>query len=237
MAKNMVLIARRADKLPQTCGAFEARGFSCVPLPILTVTPLDVIIPPAAKGIILTSSAAVAAARGCGLPCYTVGKKTAAAARGAGLEVIYSGGSDAAALAEWLKENIAPTTLCHITTKQANNKWYTILRQADFNILPLEGYTTTYMKNLPDEVVCCLTENRVSSLVVFSVKSAQKTLELLKKNGFDPRQLDVAAAISPKVAEALAVCGVSKSRIRVAKAPLSEELINVLEQPSFKEYG
>lgn len=232
----MILVARRGDKLRQTCQTLKDRGFSDVlGLPVVTLTPLKPTTPRQAKGVIITSSAAVPALEGCSLPCYTVGEKTAEAARRAGLDVKHSGKGNAENLSLWLQENINPQeqgVLWHPSTKEAVNEWYTILEKAGIKVLFTEAYKTTYLLKLPHEVVCCLKENKVSSLLVFSAKGAEKTLALLKAHGFAPAQFKTVAAISENVAKTLRENGVESSSIRVAKNPLSEDLINVLEQPT-----
>lgn len=227
----MILVSRREDMLRNTLDGLEANKLEAIGLPIARTTPLKADIPPATHGLILTSSAAVKAAKGSEIPCYCVGPKTARAAENAGLKVVFIGNKGGQSLAEDIASKFPPQALCHLTTAEAGTKWYTILKEAGFSIKTRYGYETTYLDTLPDKVVCCLRENKVSSLLVFSAVGAEKTCELLNNAGFAPDTLPQAVAISENVARALEKAGVPLENIQVARNPTSEDIINVLEQP------
>lgn len=228
--RPVIIVARRQDKLPETLAALKDANLPVVGLPVSRTTPLKTDIPPATHGLVLTSSAAVPAVRESDLPCYCVGPKTARAAEKAGLQVLYTGSRGGRTLAREMAEKFPPQSLCHVTTEEAGTAWYTILTEAGFSLKTRYGYETTYLDTLPHEVVCCFRENRVSSLMVFSSRGAEKTCELIKKACFAAKDVPHLYAISDAVARALADRGIPGANIEVADTPTSEEIIHVLEQ-------
>ena len=228
--RQTILVVRRQDKLPQTLSALKAHHLPVVGLPIMATAPCKINIPSGIKGLILTSSAAIPAAKGSDLPCYCVGPKTAKEAKKAGLKVIYIGTKGGDELAHDIAQKFPPQHVCHLTTEQAEIEWYTILKNAGFSIKTLYAYKTTDLTELPHEVVCCFKENRVSSIMFFSSRGAERTYELLKTAGFDINTVPNFIAISQQVAQTLADKGAPFSQIQVAAAPTSEDIINVLEQ-------
>lgn len=233
--EQVILVSRRGDKINETLNALKAHNLPAMGLPIARTTPVKADIPPATHGLLITSSAAVPAARGSELPCYCVGPKTARAAEKAGLKVVYIGTRGGQTLAREIVAKFPPQSLCHLTTEEAATGWYTILEEAGFPVKKRYGYQTEYLSELPAEVVCCLRENKVSSLMVFSSRGAEKTCDLIKEAGFAPETLPKVVAISRQVADALENKGMPPSRIQVAAAPKSEEIIHVLEQSLIPE--
>ena len=227
---QVVLVARRKDKLHETVSALQSSHLPAVGFPIAETVPQKANIPPATHGLILTSSAAVGAAKGSKLPCYCVGPKTAKAAERAGLQVIYIGSKGGRTLAQGIVDKFPPHTVCHITTPDAGTIWYTILERAGFQVKTCYGYETKYLSTLPYEVDCCFKENRVSSIMVFSSRIAEKTCDLLQSAGIALETVPEFLAISNQVANTLEHKGVHRGKIRVALTPTSEDIINVLEQ-------
>lgn len=227
MSKPLVFIPRRADKLAHTTDLVAQKGFAALPFPLIDYTPLPVVIEGEVQAIVLTSSAVLRSLPQTSLPVYCVGAQTAHEATERGFNVAHIGKGNAAALGQWLAENIDPQVLWHPTTADVENGWYAPLQARGFEIQAVHAYEKAYAKELPAEVVCCLTENKVSFTLVFSVQSARQLLELCQTHKISEKAMGTVIAISEKVA---AQFNNKQLNVRVAKHPQLQEMLNVLEQ-------
>ena len=231
MARPVVFIPRRADKLARTAKLVAELGFEPLPFPLIDYTPLPVNVTDV-DGIVVTSSAALRSLPQTKLPLYCVGQVTADEAQKLGFQVVFTGQGNAAELAENLALKLKPQTLLHPTSADVENTWYAALTAKGFNIKAAMAYEKAYPQELPAEVVCCLTENKVSFTLVFSVRSAQALLKLCKAHQLAETTLGEVIAISDKVAAEFNKNN-KQLKVRVAKHPQLQEMLNVLEQTPF----
>ena len=235
MARPVVFIPRRADKLARTAKLVAERGFEPLPFPLIDYTPLPVKVSDV-DGIVVTSSAALRSLPQTKLPLYCVGQATADEAQKLGFNVALTGQGNAAELAEILALELQPQTpthtLLHPTSADVENTWYAALTSKGFNIKAAMAYEKAYPQELPAEVVCCLTENKVSFTLVFSARSAQALLKLCKAHQLAETTLGEVIAISDKVAAEFNKNN-KQLKVRVAKHPQLQEMLNVLEQTPF----
>ena len=227
---TFVFIPRRQDKLAHTAQKVKALGFTPLTMPLLHMSPLKITIPEKVTGVVVTSSAALEALPPTTLPLYCVGGATATTAQKRGFYVAHIGQSDATTLATWIEHTLTPQTLLHPTTYDAESDWYTLLRAKGFEIQAVQAYQKAYAQELPDEVVCCLTENKVSFTLVFSVQSARQLLKLCQTHKIALKTLGTVVAISDKVAAVFEEKHPQQLNVRVAKHPQQQEMLNVLEQ-------
>ena len=223
---SVVLIPRRLDKLSATSARVAALGYESVPFALLDFEALPCQMPADVQAIVVTSSAALEAMPRSELPVYCVGEQTAREAQEYGFNIQHIGSGNAADLAEWIGLNLPPQHLYHPTAEGSESQWYQGLQTLGFQITPAHVYKKSFATELPTEVVCCLTENKVSFTLVFSAKSAQVLKDLCQKYNLPLSTLGTIVAISNKVAEQFA----EQHTIMVAKQPNLQEMLNVLEQ-------
>ena len=225
---HLVFVPRRVDKLEHTCALLASSGYETLRFPLISFKSMPYKIPRAVEGIVVTSSGALESMPKTRVPLYCVGQSTALEAIKHGFNVRYTGKGNAKALAEWLLQNEEPQYLLHPTTDDAEQGWYSLLEDAGFTITPILAYKKTYTPELPADVVCCLTENKVSFTLVFSAKSAEALTKLYQQHDVPLQALGTVVTISDKVAK----CFPASVNTRVAKAPNLQEMIHVLEQAS-----
>lgn len=232
--RKKVLIACRADEVDALTHRLSQKGFRPLGVPIVDVTPFPIKPTPIeVDGIIFTSTAAVAATEVTKKPCYCVGPKTAEVAQKKGFQVVYIGAENGLSLAQWLVAHKKEVGHClyHPTTQQPAITWYQLLQQNGFKVRHAEVYKTTLLKALPDEVVCCLKENDVSSLIAFSRRGGEHLLRLLKMHGVQHVLECVHVfVLSHAVATPFLEWGINPKHVFVAPAPTKETLFNVLEK-------
>lgn len=223
----MLLVARTAAALPRTVAALARSGTlpqAVMPFALLENTPLPVELPPAARGIIITSAAAVQATPApCPLPAYCVGEATAQAARAKGLQVAYAGTADGAALARHLVATLPAQTLVHLAGPRGQSPWYAVLREAGFKVAVRKAYSSVYVKKLPQPVRTALNNGKITCLMVFSPRAGQVLARLFAAAGM-PRVPVVA------ISKAAAAAFDGWPRVTWAARPNLEEMIRVLEQ-------
>lgn len=223
---SVVFIPRRDDRLQSSVRHVQKRGFKTLGFPLLVTTPKQVQIPITTKGIILTSSAALKALPLTNLPLYCVGEATAQAAQKAGFHVAYAGAGNGAELADFLTKILLPQPLLHPTTKDAEIKWYTTLKTKGFSIISATAYEKKYADHFNAEVVCCLTENKVSFTLVFSAQAARHLKHLCQAHHLSEKTLGTVIAISEHAAAPFR----ELNNVQVAQHPNLQEMLNVLEQ-------
>jgi uroporphyrinogen-III synthase len=221
-----VFVPRRKDRLDKTARLLKKRGFTPITFPLVKVTPQKIQLPLGVEGIVVTSSAALKTLPNTDLPLYCVGESTAEHATESGFDVAYVGSGNGADLAEYLAETLPPQHLAHPTAKDVEKGWYTPLEKLGFTITPLQAYSKTYKDAFSTEVVCCLSENKVSYTLVFSVQAARQLQTLCQHHHLPVETLGTVVAISDKVAAQFN----NKDNIMVAPHPQLQEMLNVLEQ-------
>lgn len=183
-----VLVTRPQDDFARTAQALAARGHMAVAAPLFQVCavpmawsgPSDAVIAASANAIRMADPVPTAFI---GLPCLTVGSRTADAAREAGFRDVRSADGDAAALARLVRASLAPgAALLHLAGRPRRDA--AILALAGTYILRIvETYETIAVADLPAVAADALRQGAIDAVLHFSPRATQVFTDLAEKAG------------------------------------------------------
>lgn len=232
--KRRVLITRPAADAAPLKAALEARGFSVLLEPLLTIRhragpelDLDDV-----GGLLFTSANGVRAfaerSRRRDLTAHAVGEATAEAASAAGFARVHSAGGDVGDLAAMVVGLAESGVLVHAAGSAVAGDLSGLLQKAGFEVRREVLYEAEKSTALSDETRKTIAAGEVDLVLFFSPRSAASFVSLAQAAGlqgaFDGIE---AVCLSPAVAEAAS--GLDWRRVTVASAPDRASLLAALD--------
>ncbi len=234
-AAGAILVTRPEPGGGETAARLHSMGRVAVQAPALVLTPRAFTLPPC-QAVLVTSRAGARALPPPipGLPVLAVGAATAEVVRHAGWSVAAAEGT-AESLAALVAGRCDPASGPLLL---AVGQGYALdlaaaLRARGFRVLRRVAYRTTPAAALPDAALSALRQDRVSSVVFHSPRSAACAITLIRAAGLAETLAGlVACAISPRVAAAArkALAPLAFRELRVATRPGEDALLAVLGQ-------
>ena len=219
-----VLITRPRAAALTLARALEARGHEVLVEPLLTIEPIDGVVPDQAgvQAIVLTSGHAVAALAAIDprLPVFAVGAATAAAARRAGRSDVRAGGGDAGRLARLIARQCRPAAgpLLHLSGTEVRPALADGLAAAGFTLRRQAVYRAHAALRLSPPVIDALARRSVGAVLLFSPRSARILAQLLEAHGLTDC-LEQTGAICLSAAVARPCRHLGWRELRVAERP------------------
>ena len=121
------------------------------------------------------------------VPMYAVGHASASAAREAGFENIEIGGGDVETLAALVCEKLdfRDGAVLHIAGSMMAGDLAGILGQSGFDYRRVQLYHAIKVTDLPRQCLIAIKDAQVDGVVLYSPRTAQAFMDLLKKAGLD----------------------------------------------------
>ena len=203
-----VLITRPEPGAAETAAACAALGWDAILAPAMLLRPTPPARLPPAQALLLASRAAARALAPMPLPVLAVGDGTAAEARARGFTDVRAAAGDAAALVEAAAATLDPAAgpLLLAVGRGYSAELATALRQRGFRVIRRVAYAAAPATALPPPAMAALRAGRVGAALFTSPRGARITIALLRRAGLAEAARGIRAiAISPRIAEALAV--------------------------------
>jgi len=239
-ATPAVLVTRPAPGAAASAQALAALGWRAIAAPGLMLASLLLSPPPRRAQALLVTSAAALRALGPDaprdLPVFAVGEATAAAARAAGFAKVAAGEGDATALADLVRQRLAPAdgSLWLAVGRGYGRDLAAGLRAAGFAVHRRAVYAAVAARSLPEAARQALQAGEVGAALFTSPRGAEVIVSLLRQGGFALAGIE-AIAISPRVAKTLS--GVAWRGLRVATLPTETSLLSALGPPARRPAG
>ncbi len=211
-----LLVFRVDYVLEETLASFAEAGIECAGMAIGQTEIYPVKVPADVQGIIVTSSATLAALPG-GLevPLFCVGEGTARRAREKGFAVALAGPGNAEDLAKAiLASSVKPCKLLHAAGESARQAWYTLLQEKGFHVEHTLAYRVVYVDEFEARMRDFLKEEEIKTLAVYSLAALRVVQKLLVKENLSPTRFNLLALHARIAAEAAEFATVT-----VAKTP------------------
>lgn len=139
-------------------------------------------------------------------PLYAVGKATAQAASTAGFKDVRVGGGDAKALAEAIREDLAPDAgpLLYPAARQRTGELTETLEAAGYEVLTRETYRAEAVTQLDAAVGKAIAELRLDGVVVYSRRTAEAFRTAVANAGLRESLANLTCyALAPEIGAAL----------------------------------
>jgi len=230
-----VLITRPEPGGSRTSRKLAELGFEPVLLPLSETKPLSLdrsAVPLDAAAVAVTSANAIRHAEPellsalSGLPCHSVGRKTAQAARSVGFSSVREGPGEALKLAEQIAASFSGT-LVYLCGRVRLAGFEDRLAISGVRVHPLESYDTVRLEYSDKTVSDHLADRPVDAVLLYSAKAAQAFGALSERHG--TRHLFEGAdvfALSDRIASALTPH--SFTDVSVPVEPTEEALLTLL---------
>ena len=214
----LLLVTRPLPDAGDTARRLRALGHEVLVQPFLRIVfappPRDLVQPAA---LIVTSRNALRAVQAWqqaigwrDRPLYAVGKATAQAATAAGFKDVRVGGGDAAALAETIKEDLAPDAgpLLYPAARQRTGGLTEALEAVDYDVVTLETYRADSVTQLDSAVGKAIAERRLDGVVLYSRRTAEAFRTAVANAGLRESLADLTCyVLSPEIGAALEGAG------------------------------
>ena len=233
-----LLLTRPRTDSEALAGELTARGHSSLIEPMLAI---DVRAGPETldlqsyQAVLLSSrygAAALAARSECRrIRILAVSDATAQAVREEGFGQVDSAGGDAAALADLVRELLAPADgpLLHATGVEVAGDLAGVLRQARFEVDRQVLYATTAAVELSAAARAALSDGTLDGVLFFSPGTGRTFVHLVRAAALERHTERLSAyCLSANVAAALD--GLAFARVSVAPAPRKADLLRLLDE-------
>ncbi len=239
-----VLVTRPRPDAEAFAEALAARGHEALIEPLLEITLAEAAALPqeldAFQALLVTSAnglrAFAALTERRDLPVFAVGPASAEAATAAGFARVEAAEGDVEALARLVRARLSPQegVLLHAAGSALAGDLKGELEAAGFTVTRAVLYTAEAASRLSDAAQAALREGQVAAVALFSPRSAETFVALLREAGLAEacrslRALCLSAAVAAKL-EGLAWAG-----LEVAARPETEALLALLERPAAGE--
>jgi uroporphyrinogen-III synthase len=190
-----LLITRPLPDALETARRLKAMGHEALVQPLLRIVfapaPRDLDDP---QALLVTSQNALRAleswpqaARWMDTPIYAVGKATARAAEAAGFTDVRTGGGDAAALAEAVREDLAPEggLLIYPAARQRTGGLSEALTDAGYEVATVESYRAEAVTQFDAAAKKALAEETLDGVLLYSRRTAETFRAAAKSAGLE----------------------------------------------------
>ncbi|MDX2027921.1 MAG: uroporphyrinogen-III synthase [Alphaproteobacteria bacterium] len=234
-----ILITRpqaASEKLAQELGR---AGYDGVIEPLLTIVPSALPMPDAEnpQAVMITSGNVFevldkdSIENLLPLPCFCVGPRTADKARDFGFRDVRHSDSDGTALAQLIGESLAEKTspILHIAAQDIDSGGQDELQRLGYQVAIWPLYVALAAGQLSGGTTSLLAQRKIDAVLVFSVRTAETLVALLKQRGLEACCESLTAiGLSESVAEALRV--LRWRSLAAAPEPSEESVIACLRQ-------
>ena len=164
---------------------------------------------------------------------FAVGPQTAEAARACGFQGVFSAEGDAAALAEFVADNLDPAKgpLLHAAGAETAGRLSQALQGRGFSVETTVLYEAVPVLTLPKLAEDVLKEGTLDGVLLFSPRSA-KTFAARVTEAKLAQACERVAALCISAATAAALTPVSFSRVTVAGAPNQDGMLALIPPPA-----
>ncbi|MER8424004.1 uroporphyrinogen-III synthase [Mesorhizobium sp. M1403] len=232
-----VLVTRPEPGASRTARRLADAGFQPILLPLTETVALAVdagAVADGAAAVAVTSANALrhapkeVIAALAGLPCHTVGRKTAEAARAAGFLSVSEGPGNAEALADGFAGGYAGQTIVYLCGRVRFPVFEERLQAAGFQVRAVETYDTVVLDYSDEAVLARLSAQPVEAVLLYSAKAATAMQALAGRPAL--RGLFQETRFFVLSRRIVAVLGdVAGERIRIAPEPSEDALLGLLQ--------
>ena len=228
----MILTIRPGDDAEQDALALRRRGVDAVAAPVLTITYVPLILPPASgfAGLIFTSRHAIDAfcvacnrsiadTEWADKPVFVVGHATAARARLAGFTSVITGSGGGAGLVPHIRQHQASGDGIFFWPAAAQKSFDLVaaLRPHAIDVTCQTIYQTDPQASLPPAIIEAISDDQISAVISMSARTSHAFVELLQThNLWHHRRSMILIAGSKGIADA---AGDGWQKIYVARRP------------------
>ncbi|TPK93861.1 MULTISPECIES: uroporphyrinogen-III synthase [unclassified Mesorhizobium] len=233
-----VLVTRPEPGASRTALRLEGLGFQPVLLPLTETSalPVEATIGGDVVAVTVTSANAVRhapkalVAALAGLPCHTLGKRTAEACRAAGFVSVTEGPGDAEALADAIAGGLAGKAIVYLCGRVRFPVFERRLAAAGVHVQAIETYDTIGVDYGDADVVARLSGRPIDAALLYSAKASLALASLIARPAlrhlFEKTEF---LALSARVAKQLEE--VASNRVGIASKPEEEALLALLSLP------
>ncbi len=229
MARTGVLVTRPEPGASETAQRLLALNYHPVVTPLLRVRLLDPALPTKVDAVLVTSSNAVPClpASLCSTRLLAVGNATAGRARTAGFAHVLSADGDAAALAEFTRQECRPgAVLLLAAARNQGAPLAAALRAAGFVVHRRAVYAAQPVACMPPAAVQALECSSLAAALFLSAETARAFARLLPPQLLPALAEVEALAIGQPAAEALRF--LPWRRVRVSAKPTQDSILAML---------
>jgi uroporphyrinogen-III synthase len=164
---------------------------------------------------------------------FAVGPQTAEAARALGFVGVFSAEGDAAALAEFVADNLDPTkgALLHAAGAETAGRLSQALQARGFSVETIVLYEAVPVPQLPERAQTVLKDGTLDGVLLFSPRSAKVFASLVTEAKL-AQACERVAAYCISAATATALNPVIFSRVTVAGAPNQDGMLELIPPPA-----
>jgi uroporphyrinogen-III synthase len=223
-----VLITRPLAEAARTASLVQARGFSPVIAPLLTVRHSSPVVPLQPQAVLVTSGNALRGLPILAAPLLAVGDATAARARDAGFAQVGSAAGDANALVETAVQKLRPNAgpLLLACGRGQGLGVAAALRARGFSVIRRVTYEAAPVSQFPAEATACLRAELLHAALFLSTETARAFARLLPPELGGSLENVLALAIGKPAADALKP--LRWREIRLASSPTLDDVLALL---------
>jgi uroporphyrinogen-III synthase len=231
-----ILVTRPQPIADHLTAKLKREGFKAYAAPLSSYTEIPFDAPDVARyqALVFTSAQAVAPfsqrVLRYDVPVFCVGDATALAARQAGYRTVHSAGGDGADLVSLItryKEELSLKRILHVSGEDAAQDLTAPLATEAIAADRLVVYKAQLLDRLPPEAERALKAGQVTTVMLFSARTAAHFSKLAHENGWEAQMMRLeAVCISARVAHELD--GNIWQNVRVAKNPHLDAMFDIL---------